>query len=465
MRRTANMRRMKSFLSIAIAIVLLSVNGPGAEAVVDGITGTAFNLTAREDFISTADGGSVLIWGYDDGSGRAQYPGPTLIVDQGVAVTITLTNALPASAGNASIVIPGQQVSSSGGTAGRLTREAVPGGTVMYTFTPARPGTFLYHSGTLTEIQEEMGMAGAIIVRPAGFNPAAPTAYGHADSAYDREYLFILSEMDSRIHDVVEFLGPDALGWFDFLSSPYPNYYFINGRTAVDTMSMSNSPGTGLYPTQPYGAMAVMHPGDRVLLRVVGIGRGSHPFHLHGNHARVIAKDGRMLESAPGAGPDLSTEIFTILSSPGQTTDSIFEWTGKGMGWDIYGADAGHEHPCNGMTVAQAQALRASNPNDAYFGSQDPATKEWCADHGNEIPVTLPNSLDLTMGPFFSASPYLGRTEDPLALPVGQQNFNGYGAYIFMWHSHNEKELLNYGVFPGGMLTMMAILPQSVPLD
>lgn len=43
----------------------------------------------------------------------------------------------------------------------------------------------------------------------------------------------------------------------------------------------------------------------------------THPFRLHGNHVRIIAADGRMLESAPGAGPDLSTSVFTVQSFPG----------------------------------------------------------------------------------------------------------------------------------------------------
>jgi putative hydrolase of the HAD superfamily len=72
-------------------------------------------------------------------------------------------------------------------------------------------------------------------------------------------------------------------------------------------------------------------------MRVVGAGRDRHPFHHHGNHSRVIAQDGRFLASAPGEGADLSTEVFTITTVPGKTTDAIFEWTGKDVGFDIYG--------------------------------------------------------------------------------------------------------------------------------
>ena len=28
-----------------------------------------------------------------------------------------------------------------------------------------------------------------------------------------------------------------------------------------------------------------------------------------------------------------------------------------------------------------------------------------------------------------------------------------------MWHSHNEKEITNYDIFPGGMMTMLVVEP------
>ena len=325
----------RTYLVLVLAMAFLILETAAVRAAIDGITvapGVPVNLTAMEDFISTADGGAVLLWGYAEGAGRAQYPGPTLIVNEGQQVTINLTNGLPLDAGNISIVFPGHQVTTAGGTPGILTQEAAIGETVTYVFTASRPGTYLYHSGTRPELQAEMGLVGAIIVRPA-LGPKY--AYNHAGTQFDREYLFVLSDMDSRIHDVVEFLGVGALGdplfGFDLLSNPFFNYYFINGRTAVDTMDMPNPPGSGLYPTQPYNSMPVMNAGERVLMRIVGLGRGAHPFHHHGNHARIVGRDGRLLDTGAipaGALPDLSTEVFTVLSQPGQTFDSIFEWTG-----------------------------------------------------------------------------------------------------------------------------------------
>ena len=53
-----------------------------------------------------------------------QVPGPTLIVTEGETVTVTLTNNLPAAAGNTSILFPGFNVTTTGGVAGLLTQEA-----------------------------------------------------------------------------------------------------------------------------------------------------------------------------------------------------------------------------------------------------------------------------------------------------------------------------------------------------
>jgi hypothetical protein len=33
-----------------------------------------------------------------------------------------------------------------------------------------------------------------------------------------------------------------------------------------------------------------------------------------------------------------------------------------------------------------------------------------------------------------------------------------------MWHSHKEKEMVNNDIFPGGMMTMLMIVPPSVAI-
>ncbi|MBI1912580.1 MAG: multicopper oxidase domain-containing protein [Deltaproteobacteria bacterium] len=432
------MKKIKVLISSSIFMMLFLFYAAGAQAMIDGVGGTTFNLTAKEGRISTADGNSIYAWGYANGNGAMQYPGVTMIVNQGDAVTVNLTNQLPIPV---SIVFPGQKdVAAIGGSAGLLTREAATGQTVKYTFVASEPGTYIYYSGSRPELQVEMGLVGAIIVRPQNYDPNMPRAYNHAGSEYDRETLFLLTEMDSRIHETVEFLGVAGLNTTDYLSNYFPNYWFINGRTAPDTMAPSFA---AWFPTQPYNSMPIMHPGERLLMRVVNAGRDLHPFHHHGNHARVIAWDGKLLESAAGAGPDIGPSVFTIQSVPGTTADAIFEWTGKGLGWDIYGSAP---HACI----------------DTNADGFDDASKEYCPDHGKPFPVVLPDIGDLTVGGFYGGSPFLGT---PDLLPPGQGGMNPNAGYVYMWHSHTEKEMTNFDIFPGGMMTMLIIEAPTVPIQ
>lgn len=454
-------------VSAVLAGVLMALGSVGAQAAIDGISGTTFSLTAKVDHISTADGGSVLLWGYADdndlaGFGtRAQYPAPTMIVNQGDTVTINLKNGLTVAAGavpNVSIVFPGQEVTTActAGTVdtcpqGALTMEAgTDGDVVSYTFTATNAGTYTYHSGTNPGLQVEMGLTGALIVRPA----TSGQAYGHADTVYDYEELFFLTEMDPRIHQEVEFNGVDTPELQALLDNYFSNYWFINGRTAPDNFSESY---VNWLPTQPYKSVPRMHPGDKLLMRVIGGGRDMHPFHHHGEHARIIAQDGQMLQSAPGMGPDLSTEVFTTKAIPGKTSDGIFEWSGAGLNWDIYGGtDVWPEmaHTCNGIT---------SDPDNTFtLDMFDSVTNEYCPDHGKVFPVVLPEKQDLAFGGWWSGSPYLGSLG---ALPPGEGGLNPNGGFSFMWHSHTEKELANYDIFPGGMMTMMIIEAYNVPIE
>jgi len=422
------------------AVVVLCAIVP-AQAGIPGITGPAFNLTAKSGYISTADGGSYLMWGYANGAGEMQYPGPTLIVNQNDVVTINLTNELSVPV---SIVFPGQSgVVASGGSPGLLTSEAAAsGGAVSYSFTASQPGTYTYYSGTNPELQTEMGLVGALIVRPTGFDETTnKIAYNTPDSAYEHEFLFLGTEMDPRIHDLVAqgntALVDNAAYW--------AVYWLLNGRTAPDTMTPNNNPEL---PHQPYNCMPMTHPGEKVLVRIVGAGRDMHPYHLHGNHHRVIARDGRLL-SSDGVDADLGQLAFTTDIVPGSTADAIFVWTGEKLGWDMYG----YTHDTQ-PTYCDA----GGNPTAAY-----PANKltQLASDRCKPIPVILPDQLELTNGQFYSGSPYLGTMG---FLPPGEGGFNPNSGFLYMWHSHNEKEITNNDIFPGGMLTMFIVEPPDAEL-
>ena len=232
--------------------------------------------------------------------------------------------------------------------------------------------------------------------------------------------------MDPDIHELIEqgrMAEVDMTTWF-------PTCWFINGRCGTDTMLANDVPWLA---TQPYNCMPMMHPGDKLLMRVIAAGREFHPFHTHGNNFTVIAQDGRLLASSPGAGADLGVSNFTISVAPGGTADALFTWTGAKLGWDLYG----HE------------------PNDPL----EPG--EYAPDHGKPFPVTLPTQQEVTNGMMWSGSPFLGALG---TLPPGEGGYNPNGGYTYMWHSHAEKELTSNDIFPGGMFTMLMIEAPSVPI-
>jgi hypothetical protein len=165
---------------------------------------------------------------------------------------------------------------------------------------------------------------------------------------------------------------------------------------------------------------------------------------------------------------------------PGETVDAIFEWTGKKVGFDIYGPvntactdadDDGFDDSDPTLLCHDATCTDDLNNETGAAGADgfDDATYEWCADHaktfaltdGGALPVFLPEAQDLTFGGFWSGSPFLGSEE---ALPPGEGGLNPFSAFTFPWHSHAEKELTNFDIFPGGNLTFLFVEPPGVPI-
>ena len=530
---TKNWCAVSRFLSVVAVALLLAAS---THAAAPGIKGTSFNLNAGEAWSSQPDGVLVYSWGYGCTGGTpapasfapatvagafcptVQFPGPTLIVTENTAITVTLLNSLPAPAGPTSILFPGATVTStSGGSAGLLTREAAPGSSVTYNLTYTHPGTFEYYSGTQPDLQIEMGLFGAVVVLPSttpgnctASYPAgridyrlAPSAYDHAKSCYDREYLTQWSEMDPKIHRQVEdqlkliascpttarlqFSCPTTL---NVVTEPYhPNYFLINGRSMPDNMDPNYAPN---YPNQPYNANPHMHPGELVLVRYMGQGHWQHPFHEHGNHVRILGRDGNLLVSQTDATQLAGRMEFNTDTTPGQADEGIFYWSGKGLGWDILAHTATNAGNPACVPDANGYYTSASNPpatpvsydgsGNYLAGSQN--YYEWCADHNHPLeanpvgqvggggPMTLPDPLIVTNGLWYNGTPYLGpdavlRSRGPSPLPPGSasQNPTPESGIAFMWHSHNEREITTNDVFPGGMLQMMLVDPYVWHID
>ena len=521
MKNTISISRLLPVAMIALALLFATT----AHGATPGITGPTFNLTAQTAFLNQPDGAAVYSWGYGCNVAPAgfapaaipasvakcptmQVPGPTLIVTEGQTVTVNLLNGLPTSAGNTSILFPGFQVTTTTGVVGLLTHEAAPGGTVTYTFTASTPGTHAYYSGTQGDLQIEMGLYGAIIVLPNAVPAActsglaaanltaeahwgehdfrlAPAAYDHAKTCYDREYLFQWAEMDANIHRaaLAQVMAKNgcvagAVGCsLEVPTEPYqPSYFLINGRSMPDVMDANYG---AEYPHQPYNGNPHMHPGEQVLIRTVGQGRWQHPFHEHGNHVRILGRDGNLILSATDPASLAGLLMFNTDTTPGQAFDGIFYWTGRGLNWDPYAHNPKSSDP---------NALLSCTPDANGYNTGAPTAinyYEWCQDHNKPLevapigdvagsgPATLPSPNILTNGAWYGGTPYLGpdaavRSTGPtsnLQPSNVQANPGNERGFAFMWHSHNEREITTNNVFPGGMLMMMLVDSREFVID
>jgi FtsP/CotA-like multicopper oxidase with cupredoxin domain len=422
-------------LIVAIALISLTAGAaagpvagvePGDSGIVCSTSPTgSFDLVARAGNVGIPDGNTIVMWSYALASGGFQLPGPTLCVDQNDVVTITLTNNLLEPV---SIVFPGQSGVTAdgapvapqfdgGGNLVSLSQSAPSLGSITYSFTASAPGTYLYESGTDPVKQVQMGLFGALVVRSTD----GGTAYGSATrSNYNTntEYVLLMSEIDPDLHQAIE------RGKSYDPAAYHPRYWMLNGRSFPDTIAPNNAPWL---PAQPYSSFIHMQPKSAAnplpaLVRYINVGTRAHPFHPHGNHGRIIARDGRLLAAAPT--DDLSYEKFLVLVGAGQTWDVVYDWT-NAENWAPESADA-----------------------------------------PNPIPVILPNQQDLTFkdnNTWYGGSPYLGYQDE---LPVGVTTQNVCGEYYQMWHSHALNEAANYEAGFGGMMTIQRIDPPGgVSLD
>ena len=262
-------------------------------------------------------------------------------------------------------------------------------------------------------------------------------------------------------------------------TEPYhPAYFMINGRSMPDDMDPNYAPQ---YPHQPYNGNPHMHPGELVLLRVIGQGRWQHPFHEHGNHVRILARDGNLILSSTIRQSNLAGPLlFTTTTTPGLAMDGIFYWTGKGLNWDAYG-----HNPTSGDPTASCRARRTPT---ATTPAIPPAINyyEWCQDHNKPL-----EALPLAMSPPAVRRRCRIRTSSPTApgtaavptrterdccapsappapplLPARSRTPPADEAgFAFMWHSHNEREITTNNIFPGGMMMMMLVDSREFVID
>ena len=316
-----------------------------------------FDLYVRDNYLTMPDGQKIWVFGYTDNpKSKAVIPGPTIVVNQDDTVNITLHNdADPTDAqynpgGDGHTIhlhgldLPsaedGDPMTAPGG------HGVMEGRSYTYHFVAQQVGTYWYHCHVEAVEHIQMGMYGAIIIRPRGELKRAYTG----TPAFDKEYTFVLSDMEDSAHQAdYSHLHSNTpnFKWTGYV----PNYFLINGKAWPDTMK---DPADNIVATV----------GQTVLVRLVNAGYVAHTMHSHGYHFTVIGTDGRALPQ-----PYLKD---TLEIGPGETYEILFHCTlaGRFMFHDHteeYTTNNG-AYPGGMLTMITVNNANGSNPVQMNMG-------------------------------------------------------------------------------------------------
>lgn len=269
----SNLFECKYIVWVLLAVAALAVNTHAAE----------FFLRADITMKIMPDGRMVHMWGFaldsafEAHDGDVSVPGPVLTIEPGDPnLIIHLENNLPEPV---SIVIPGQITTMAPvkftDAQGRkrirsFTHEAEPNNALVvdYVWTGLKPGTYLYHSGSHSAVQVQMGLYGCM---KKDF--AAGQTYDGI--GYDNDIVLVFSEVDPDLHDAVQAddygPGKSVTSTIDFT----PRYFLINGEAY-----------NGQAP------VSIGQVNDQVLLRLVNAGIETHVPFLQYLRGLVVAEDG-----------------------------------------------------------------------------------------------------------------------------------------------------------------------------
>ena len=310
-----------------------------------------FQFYVRDNTLTMPDGQKIWIFGYTNSpDGNAQVPGPLLIVNQGDTVNVTLNNIHdptitennPTGDGHTihfhGLDLPSQDdgdpMTAPGG------HGVTQGSSYTYHFLASTAGTYWYHCHVQAAEHIQMGMYGALIIRPRG---QPNRAYANTP-AFDKEYTFVLSELDSNAHQVTYnhiYQNSPVFNWTRY----QPDYFLINGKAWPDTLK---DPADNIVATV----------GQTVLVRLINAGYMLHSMHSHGYHFTVIGTDGRALAQP--------YEKDTLDIAPGETYEILFHFNqaGRFMFHDHFEQDTTNNgvYPGGMLTMITVNNANGTNP-------------------------------------------------------------------------------------------------------
>ncbi|HLF73403.1 MAG TPA: copper oxidase [Anaerolineales bacterium] len=240
-----------------------------------------FELTTQTVQWPILDGVTVTAFTYN-----GTVPGPMIRVTEGDQVRIVVRNELP---DPTTVHWHGIEVPNAMDGVPGVTQDPIqPGETFTYEFTARPAGTFMYHSHFEGDIQVSAGLYAPFIIDPKKSQPDPP--------AVDKTLM------------ISEWLHRDGQTFAAMpMSGMEPNFFTINGKAFPATEEIT------------------VKKGERVHLRLIGIGQFIHPMHLHGFPFEIAATDGRpvpkgarLLKDTVSVAPGERYDIEFVAAEPGR---------------------------------------------------------------------------------------------------------------------------------------------------
>lgn len=336
-------------------------NAKKSDAVVKGNAPEnlkCMHLSSGDGFVRMADGREQYMFGFGDLTGTAEkdaidvgilaaeYPAPTIELDQDDEFYLTLTNVgmimRPDLADPHTVHFHGFPNASS-------IMDGVPdasvsinmGSSFTYYYNVVRPGTYMYHCHVEASEHMQMGMLGNLYVNAKqnklgndtdlkGFTHLTGNEYAYNDgdgsTYYDVDFAIQMGSFDPEFHDASMNTQP----------LPFANmkdtYAMLNGRGYPDTVGSKTGAvvppeGNGSRSTQRSNALVTATTGQKILLRLSNLNiTNYYTLGTNGLTMKVVGHGASLMRGQGGA--DMYYDTNSITLGGGEAVDVIIDTAG-----------------------------------------------------------------------------------------------------------------------------------------
>ena len=279
--------------------------------------------------------------------GMLRLPSPSIRIEQGDRVQITLENAhyLPHTIHFHGVDHPFLDAAGEGNDGVTITSEkpVMPGAARTYDMQPRQSGTMFYHCHVQPHVHVMMGLQGMFIVeenRPDNWVQTLNVGAGHVrvpsravSETFDREYDLHYMDIDLQLNQLIQRYNDPRL-----ISEALHQRYNVTQATA-DMFTLNGRS----FPYTFRESLVVTRPGERIKLRIANGGMNPVALHTHGHKTTITHYDG--VEAKPAA--RITRDVVWIANA--QRLDLELETTNDGL--HSYGSGVWLLHDHQGRAV------------------------------------------------------------------------------------------------------------------